>query len=66
MKEQLQMEKHINELKMKQMMTDMELTLATTEQAQLKRDELETTYRGIIRALENKGNHDEITRLKGR
>ena len=66
MKEQLQMEKHMNELQVKQMMTDMEQTLASTEQAQLKRMEMERAYKGIIEAMENQRAPDELTRLRGR
>ena len=59
------MEKHRNELRLKHMMSDMETKLASTELFQIKKEEMETAYNGIIRALENKRAPEEITRLKG-
>ena len=65
LKEQLVMEKHINELRLKHMMSDVESKLASTEQYQDKKEEMEIAYNGIIRALENERTPEEITRLKG-
>jgi hypothetical protein len=64
LKEQLVMEKHSNELRLKHMMSDMESKLASTEQYQDKKEEMEIAYNGIIRALENERTPEEITRLK--
>lgn len=50
---------------MKHMMSDMESRLASTEQYQDKKDEMETAYKGIIRALENETTPEQIAHLKG-
>ena len=65
LKEQLLMERHSNELRMKHMMSDMERRLASTEQYQDKKEEMETVYKGIIRALENETTPEQIAHLRG-
>ena len=65
LKEQLQTEKHRSELIMKHVLSDMEQTVATAEEAARKREEIETAYKGIIRAMESKMSGVEIARLKG-
>ena len=66
MKEELLTEQHSNELRMKHIMSDMEQMVAAVEESVRKREVVEKAYKAIIKALEDKMTHTEITRLKGR
>ena len=63
-KEELSLEKHSNELKMKHMVADLEQMAVVKEQAMHILDEKEAALRAIIKAFEDRRSQEEISKAK--
>lgn len=65
-KEELSLEKHSNELKMKHMVSDLEQMTMAKEQTLCIMEEKEATLRAMVKAVKDNSPPEEISKLEGK